>query len=93
MCVIITYLVLCIFSSSSLTYQLSVSNNHDRSLVSCPISYPYIESTTPTVTVRLVGGSSPWDGRVEVLHDKTWGAVCGGQHWTLNNADVSDDIT
>ena len=37
--------------------------------------------------VRLAGGRTPDDGRVEVCLDGAWGAVCAGR-WDYRDADV-----
>ncbi|XP_071842198.1 uncharacterized protein [Apostichopus japonicus] len=38
-------------------------------------------------SVRLLGGTSPQEGRVEVFVDDEWGAVCDDE-WDLNDAQV-----
>lgn len=38
-------------------------------------------------TIRLVGGDSKYEGRLEVYHNGIWGTVCDDQY-TPNIADV-----
>ena len=39
-------------------------------------------------SIRFVGGSVPWEGRVEICKDLAWGTVCD-DFWDNNDANVA----
>ena len=38
--------------------------------------------------VRLVGGSTQYEGRVEVCVNRAWGSVCAYSYWSSQDAKV-----
>ena len=38
--------------------------------------------------IRLVGGTTMYEGRVELCYNETWGTICDGL-WTTNDANVA----
>ncbi|XP_007517315.1 scavenger receptor class A member 5 isoform X2 [Erinaceus europaeus] len=45
-------------------------------------------SSVEAVMIRLVNGSGPHEGRVEVFHDRRWGTVCD-DGWDKKDGDVA----
>ncbi|CAM5081598.1 unnamed protein product [Natator depressus] len=48
----------------------------------------FLQDTMGADELRLVNGSSPCAGRVEVKHQDQWGTACGGAYWNMKGAVV-----
>ena len=51
-------------------------------------NYYYYYSACVSGSIRLVGGTVPWEGRVEVCKDESWGTVCD-DFWSTEDATVA----
>ena len=51
--------------------------------------FPAPTSTCSNGDVRLVNGSTPMEGRVEVCIGQQWGAVCGDYYWTSDTSGAN----
>ena len=45
-------------------------------------------TTDSVLSVRLVGGDLPFEGRVEVQQGNRWGTICD-DHWTMKEAHAA----
>ena len=50
---------------------------------------PTLDNTDTQFPVRLVGGATRSEGRVEIEFRGVWGTVCD-DYWGLNDANVSE---
>ena len=52
------------------------------------LSYHYYSIDPPQFSVRLIGGSTRYEGRLQTFFNSKWGSVCNNE-WDFNDARVT----
>ena len=71
------------FHSSGYIFNCKHSKGNNQNIMLCKI----LGIIPNDSTIRLVGGSSYSEGRVEVLYNGVWGTICS-DGWNNNNVEV-----
>ena len=67
--------------------KLLTKSNTYTYLHKCVHVHTLVHNTVSHPLVRLVGGNTASEGRVEVYYNSTWGTVCQ-THWGIQDATV-----
>ena len=49
--------------------------------------FAFLDPPEQADLIRIVNGNAPYEGRVEILYNETWGSICD-DHWDYNDATV-----